>query len=210
MQQSYIDNLLNTVVAARAKDDPDRALFQALDQIPAPIYVTDAEGVVRHFNPWCHAFAGRVPVAGKDRWCVTWKLYTCDGEFLPHERCPMAQAIRQGRAIRGMIALAERPDGTRVTFMPFPTPIFSQSGELEGAINMLVDITEPRQAQDLHEQASRCSRLSAQIGDQQASEALALMAVQYAIKAAALEMKEAAPQVRAENSAIACGEGVSA
>jgi PAS domain-containing protein len=161
-----------------------------LDQIPAPIYVTDAEGLVRHFNPWCYAFTGRAPVAGKDRWCVTWKLYTRDGEFMPHDRCPMADAIREGRAIRGVRALAERPDGTRVEFMPFPTPIFSASGELEGAINMLVDITEPRQAQDLHEQAARCSRLSIQIGDEQASEALALMAVQYTIKATALQMED--------------------
>ena len=36
------------------------------------------------------------------------------------------------------------------------------------------------------------------------------MAVQYTIKAAALEMKEAAPQVRAENFAVTCGDGVSA
>jgi PAS domain-containing protein len=197
---NYIDGLLKEAVAARAVGE--KALFSALDRIPAPIYVTDAEGLVRHFNPWCYAFAGRAPAAGKDRWCVTWKLYTCDGEFLPHDRCPMAEAIRQSRPIRGVTALAERPDGTRVTFMPFPTPIFSASGKLEGAINMLVDITEPRQAQDLHEQAARCSRLSIQIGDEQASEALALMAVQYTIKATALQMKEAALESRAENHAI--------
>jgi PAS domain-containing protein len=188
MQDSYIDDLLSEATAAGRTGD--EALFRALDKIPAPIYVTDAEGLVRYFNPWCYAFAGRAPVAGKDRWCVTWKLFTCEGAFLPHDRCPMAEAIRQGRPIRGVTAQAERPDGTRVTFMPFPTPIFSASGELEGAINMLVDITEPRQAQDLREQAARCSRLSTQIGDQQASEALALMAVQYTIKATALQMKE--------------------
>ena len=41
-----------------------------------------------------------------------------------------------------MEAIAERPDGTRVPFIPYPTPLFDASGELIGAVNMLVDITE--------------------------------------------------------------------
>ena len=36
----------------------------------------------------------------------------------------------------------ERPDGTRVHFLPFPTPLHDPSGALVGAVNMLVDITE--------------------------------------------------------------------
>ena len=108
---------------------------------------------------------------------------------MPHDACPMAVAIRERRPNRGLIAQAERPDGTRVTFMPFPTPIFTPSGDLAGAINMLIDITEPQQADDLRGQAARCARLSKEVGDRQASEVLALMVVQYTIKAHALDLK---------------------
>jgi hypothetical protein len=66
-------------------DNEDRSLLVgALDELPAPIDVTDADGVITH-NPACLAFAGRVPAVGRDRWCVTWKLYTEDGAFLPHD-----------------------------------------------------------------------------------------------------------------------------
>ncbi|MDX3807932.1 hypothetical protein ACXIUS_15015 [Bosea thiooxidans] len=78
-----------------------------------------------HFNKACINFAGRRPVPGRDRWCVTWKLSTIDGEFLPHECCPMAVAIKRRQPIRGLTAVAERPDGRRVHFAPFPTPIFN-------------------------------------------------------------------------------------
>jgi PAS domain-containing protein len=61
----------------------DRLLLAALDELPAAIYVTDADGVITYYNPACIAFAGRVPKLGQDRWCVTWKLYTEDGTFLP-------------------------------------------------------------------------------------------------------------------------------
>jgi hypothetical protein len=63
-------------------------------------------------------FAGRTPAVGRDRWCVTWKPYTDEGEFLPHDECPMAVAIKTKFAVRGVTAVAERPDGTRVNSGP--------------------------------------------------------------------------------------------
>jgi PAS domain S-box-containing protein len=46
-----------------------------------------------------------------------------------------------------MEAIAERPDGTRIPFIPYPTPLFDASGTLVGAVNMLMDITERRDAE---------------------------------------------------------------
>src|SRR5262249_53973142 len=62
------------------------------------------------------------------------------------EDCPMATAIREGRPIRGAEAVLERPDGTRVPYTPFPTPLFDTSGKIAGAINVLIDISDRRQA----------------------------------------------------------------
>src|SRR5215217_8194310 len=76
----------------------------SLDQVPAPVYVTDADGRVTYWNAACVEFAGREPQLGRDRWCVTWQLYTTIGEPMRHEDCPMAQAIRDQVAIRDIIA----------------------------------------------------------------------------------------------------------
>jgi PAS domain-containing protein len=187
--RSFVDDVLDAAIAASG---PDGALCAALDRIPAPIYVTNSEGYVVHFNPWCSVIAGRMPQAGKDRWCVTWKLFTLGGEALPHEACPMAEAIRGRRSIRGVTAVAQRPDGTQVTFMPFPTPLFATDGELTGAVNMLVDITERRQADDLRRQAERCLWLAGMVGDPKTAGALELMAMQYRIKASALDLLDPA------------------
>ena len=59
----------------------------------------------------------------------------------------MAIALREGRPIRNAEAVAERPDGSRIPFIPFPTPLRDASGKVVGAINMLVDISERRQAE---------------------------------------------------------------
>jgi len=125
-------------------DDFFRELVNAL---PAAIYTTDPAGRITYFNEAAAALWGCRPDLGKSEWCGSWKLYTPDGQSLPHDQCPMAIAVRERRAIRGVVAVAERPDGSRVTFLPFPLPIYNASGAFVGAVNMLVDITERRDAE---------------------------------------------------------------
>jgi PAS domain-containing protein len=163
------------------------ALYRALDQLSAPIYVTDASGWVIYANPACAGFAGRQPAVGKDRWCVTWKLYTEAGEFLPHEQCPMAVAIKEGRAIRGLSAIAERPDGARVNFVPFPTPLVDETGAQVAAVNMLIDVTDVRQLAELQAQAERCRRLARESWDGDTRDALLTMAAECEDKARELQ-----------------------
>lgn len=135
----------------RAQDalrDNERQLRDLIEAMPAAVYTTDAEGHITMFNRAAVEFSGRTPQIGTDSWCVTWKLYWPDGTRLPHDQCPMALALKEGRALRGYEAIAERPDGTRVNFMPFPTPLHDKDGRLVGAVNMLVDITERKKAEE--------------------------------------------------------------
>lgn len=133
--------------ADEALRDGERRLQELLAAIPAAIYTTDKAGKITYFNEAAVEFAGRRPTIGSDEWCVSWKLFWPDGTPLPLDQCPMAIALREGRPIRGKEAVAERPDGTRVPFIPFPTPLRDTDGNLVGAINMLVDVSERKQAE---------------------------------------------------------------
>lgn len=114
------------------------AILQALQ---AALYTTDAEGRITFYNEAAARLWGIRPELGRDRFCGSWKLYWPDGTPLPHDECPMAIALKEKRTIAGMEAMAERPDGHRVPFLAFPTPLFDNAGELTGAVNLLVDIT---------------------------------------------------------------------
>ena len=122
----------------------DNVLLEAL---PAAVYVTDAEGHITYYNTAAAAFWGTEPAIGTDKWCGSWRLYSMDGTPLPHDQSPMAVTVKTGDPVRGVEAIAERRDGTRVRFLPFPTPLRDQSGAVVGAINLLVDVTELRQAE---------------------------------------------------------------
>jgi PAS domain S-box-containing protein len=68
----------------------------------------------------------------------------------------MARALIEQRPIHGYEAIAERPDGTRADFIPYPTPLFDPAGKLVGGVDILVDITDRKRAdEDLRESEQR-------------------------------------------------------
>ena len=156
----------------------DRSLLGALDELPAPIYVTDTDGVITLATILrASPSAGRVP-ALEPRPLVhrleaihrRWRIPS------PHDKCPMADAVltainaRTGRLrIRGRAV-----DGTRLNFVPFPTPLFDAPGRFIGAVNMLIDVQAARKrAAVLREQARRCHRrLAVSVDDEQTASAL--------------------------------------
>jgi len=120
---------------------------ELLEALPVAVYTTDAEGRITFFNQAAADLWGHRPALGSDQWCGSWRLYWPDGRPMPHDQCPMALTLKEGRPVRGIEGIAERPDGTRVNFLPFPTPLRDAAGRLTGAINLLMDITEQHQAE---------------------------------------------------------------
>ena len=120
---------------------------EILDALPVAVYTTDAQGRITYYNQAAEDLWGHRPKIGSDQWCGSWRLFWPDGRLLPHDECPMAVTLKEGHPVRGVEAIAERPDGTRVPFLPYPTPLRDATGQLVGAINLLVDLTERRRAE---------------------------------------------------------------
>jgi PAS domain S-box-containing protein len=140
-------HIANLKRSQESAGEPDRKFREMIDALPAAVYTTDAQGRLTHFNQACVELSGRVPKLGTDKWCVSWKLYYPDGRRMPHDECPMAIALKKGHVIRGSEAIAERPNGSRIWFAPYPTPLRDARGQIVGGINMLVDITDRKRAE---------------------------------------------------------------
>jgi PAS domain S-box-containing protein len=125
-----------------ARQPPDRAL---LDALGVAIYITDTAGRITYFNEAAAALWGCRPVLGDALFCGSWRLFWPDGAPMRHDECPVA--VREGRAVHGGEAVAERPDGTRVPFAAFPTPLRDAAGTIIGALNVLVDISARKAAE---------------------------------------------------------------
>jgi PAS domain S-box-containing protein len=140
--QEYINSSLLSI------DHGKRLNYQQLlKNLPVAIYTCNNEGYITFYNNNAVELWGREPEIGTDLWCGSWKIYRPDGSPLPLDTCPMAIALKEKRTVTGEEIVVERPDGRRIHVIPHPQPIFDSDGNLEGAINILVDITERKRAE---------------------------------------------------------------
>jgi PAS domain S-box-containing protein len=117
-----------------------------LQKLPVAVYTCDATGIISSYNDAAVLLWGRAPEIGKDLWCGSWKIYTPSGQPMNLDECPMATTLKEGRPVLGEEIIIERPDGRRLHVQPHPRPLFNSDGKLVGAVNMMLDVTELRHA----------------------------------------------------------------
>ena len=120
---------------------------ELLEALPVPVYMTDADGVLTFYNEAAAEFWGRRPKLGTGKWCGSLRLFWPDGRPMAHDECPMAVALKEGRTVRRAEAVVERPDGERVPFVTYPTPLRDAAGRVVGAINLLIDSADRKTAE---------------------------------------------------------------
>jgi PAS domain S-box-containing protein len=120
---------------------------QVVRNLPVAIYTTDANGRITLFNDAAVELWGRTPEIGKDLWCGSHRIFRPDGNPMALDECPMAVTLKTGVPVRGQEIVVERPDGERRNILPYPTPIREGSGNITGAVNLLLDVTERNLAQ---------------------------------------------------------------
>jgi PAS domain S-box-containing protein len=125
----------------------ERTIRELLGALPAAIFVTDADGRITYYNQAAVELWGRRPELGKDRWSDLARPCSADGKPARLADCPTEIALRQGKSVRGLEAILERADGTRIPVVPYPTPLRDATGVIVGVVNMTVDISERRQAE---------------------------------------------------------------
>lgn len=140
-RRSSLDSLAET-------DELYRILVRDL---PAAVYCTDERGLITMYNDAAADLWGRRPRLGTEAWCGSYRMYRLEGTPLPLDQCPMAQVVRTGEAAAPQECIVERPSGDRRHVLVHPRPLHDTSGRVIGAVNLVVDITDRKRA----EQAQR-------------------------------------------------------
>ena len=140
--------MANDIWRSRFSRASDIEFRELLERLPVAAYTTDAEGLITWFNQDALAIWGRAPElqAPVDRFCGSWRLFYPDGTPMRHDQCWMALCLRDETGYNAREVVIERHDGTRRVGLAHANPIF-QDGKLAGAVNVIVDITERKQAE---------------------------------------------------------------
>jgi len=137
--------------------DGDLRFRRLLEKLPAAAYTCDAQGLITYYNERAVELWGRAPALNDpvDRFCGSFKLFSPDGAPMLHAECWVALALRNDRRYEGSEILIERPDGERRVALAHANPIHDDDGRLVGAVNVLVDISDRKRAEDAVNDANR-------------------------------------------------------
>jgi PAS domain S-box-containing protein len=128
-----------------------------LEKLPAGAYTCNSEGLITYFNQRAVDLWGRAPKLNdpEDRFCGSFRLFSPDGSAIRHDQCWMALALRTNQQYNGHEIVIERPDGCRLTALAHANPIRDDSGSVFGAVNVLVDISDRKRAEEALQRADR-------------------------------------------------------
>lgn len=133
-------------VPSMAEDDePARRSVSAeaiLQALPIAVYATDASGRITFHNQAASTLWGVQQASDRKRYCGAWKLHRPDGAPLDHAQSPLAVALREQSPRHGCEIVIEQPDGTRVPVITHPTPLFDGAGQLVGAVDIMIDVSD--------------------------------------------------------------------
>lgn len=127
--------------------ESEKQYFDLIQHLPAAVYTCDIQGRILLYNKAALELWGRNPQTSRETWCGSTVMLDKEGNVINPSASPMARAIAEGRSIFGEEIIIGRPDGTRSYVLSHPSPNFNSTGEIVGGTNMLVDITDRKNAE---------------------------------------------------------------
>lgn len=128
----------------------EAAVHALYDSLPAAAYICDADGLITYYNHYAEVVWGRAPRLNDptDRFCGSFRLFSAAGDPIPHDECWMALALKNGREYQGQEIVIERQDGVRLTALAHAKPLRDEAGRVIGAVNVVIDITGRKRAEE--------------------------------------------------------------
>lgn len=128
-----------------------------LDHLPVGVYTCDLEGRITYFNACAAELWGRSPQLNdlQERFCGSCKLFTPEGDPLALSQGPMAQILRGEPGYGVQEAIFERPNGSRINVLATLSRLQDREGQLLGAVGIIQDITDRKNAECAQAQAEK-------------------------------------------------------
>ena len=119
-----------------------RASDGILDLLPIATFICDAKGTILQYNRHAVAIWGRAPERGQlhEEFRESARFFELDGA--PVGRSIVSEVLATGNPVRDVERIVERADGSRLIVSVNVDPLRDVKGNLVGAVNCFLDITE--------------------------------------------------------------------
>src|SRR6476620_75471 len=117
-----------------------------LELLPIATFICDAKGTILQYNRHAVAVWGRPPDPGQthDQFRESARFFELDGT--PVARSMVSEVLAGGPPVRDVERIVEHADGTRLIVSVNIEPLRNARGEVVGAVNCFLDVTERKRA----------------------------------------------------------------
>ncbi len=125
-----------------------RASDGILDLLPIPTSICDVHGVILQYNQRAVELWGRIPSPGQthEEFSGPARILMPDGTPMKHSL--LSQVLTTGVPVRDAERILRRDDGTQVIVSVNIDPLRNAKGELVGAVNCFMDISERKRTDE--------------------------------------------------------------
>lgn len=119
-----------------------RASDGILDLLPVATFICDAKGTILQYNRHAVAVWGRAPKPDQthEQFSERSRFFELDGT--PVARSMVAEVLTSGTPVRDVERIVERADGSTMIVSVNIDPLRNAEGEVVGAVNCFLDVTE--------------------------------------------------------------------
>src|SRR5262249_26532505 len=124
-----------------------------LDLLPIATFICDARGTILQYNRHAVAFWGRAPQPGQthEEFSRGSLFFELDGSQV--RRSMISEVLATGKSVRDVERIVERPDGSSLIVSVNVDPLYDAKGNLVGAVNCFLDITERKRVDNALERS---------------------------------------------------------
>ncbi len=126
----------------------NRVLLQALiDTIPAGVVAVDGEGKLLVCNPASEEILGCPLYKPAREYMGDYTLHQLDGTLIPGEETPFSRTLLRNEILKDEAVLVRRQDGRELIVNVSTRPLYDGENQLQGAVAVIQDISERKQAE---------------------------------------------------------------
>lgn len=127
----------------------ENLLQRIYDLLPVGLWITDEKGKLIRSNKMVKEIWGKDILVGIEDFDVFHGRRLPSREEIQPDDWASVHTIREGITVRDEMVEIDAYDGNTKTILNYSTPIFDDSGQMEGAIVLNLDVSELRKAEEL-------------------------------------------------------------
>jgi len=145
-----IDDVTEARIALNALWEEKEVVSRIMETSPAGIIMVNKQGRITYVNAAAEGVLGldANDIVGRQHNDPEWKITDYEGRPLPESTLPFTRVMASGRPVTGVRHAIEWPNGRRTLLNINAAPLRSASGEIEGMVAAVEDVTAQVKAQE--------------------------------------------------------------